>query len=61
MEAVAATAAPVEAQDARARAFVSPTQVLAGLERIAPANGLRREIFKSARRRRLFGGGSGDP
>jgi DNA-directed RNA polymerase specialized sigma24 family protein len=37
------------------RAFVSPAQVLAGLEWIAPANGLRREIFKPATRRRLFG------
>jgi RNA polymerase sigma factor (sigma-70 family) len=38
------------------QAFVSPAEVLGGLERIAPTNGLRREIFKPARRRRLFGG-----
>jgi hypothetical protein len=38
------------------RPFRTPAEVLGGLERIAPANGLRREIFKPARRRRLFGG-----
>lgn len=37
------------------RAFVSPSDVLGALERIAPAKSLRREIFRSGRRRRLFG------
>jgi RNA polymerase sigma factor (sigma-70 family) len=37
------------------QAFVSPAEVLGGLERIAPANGLRREIFRRAPRRRRFG------
>jgi hypothetical protein len=37
------------------QAFVSPAEVLGGLERIAPVNGLRREIFKPASRRRLLG------
>jgi RNA polymerase sigma factor (sigma-70 family) len=37
------------------RAFVSPAEVLGSLARIAPARGLRREIFGNARRRRVFG------
>ncbi len=37
------------------RAFVSPAAVLGSLERIVPSRALGGEIFKRARRRRLFG------
>ena len=37
------------------RAFVSPAEVLGSLAPIAPAPGLRREIFKGGPRSRLFG------
>jgi len=37
------------------RAFVSPTEVLGSLARMAPAKSLRREVFRRARRGRLFG------
>jgi RNA polymerase sigma-70 factor (ECF subfamily) len=37
------------------QSFVSPAEVLGALAPIAPARALRREIFGSARRRRVFG------
>jgi RNA polymerase sigma-70 factor (ECF subfamily) len=37
------------------RAFVSPSAVLGSLERMAPPAGIERQIFKRARRRRVFG------
>jgi RNA polymerase sigma-70 factor, ECF subfamily len=41
-------------QESKSR-FVSPTDVLGGLDVIAPARRLRREIFGAGRRRRRFG------
>jgi DNA-directed RNA polymerase specialized sigma24 family protein len=37
------------------RAFVSPAEVLGSLALVEPERGLRRELFRRARRRRLFG------